>query len=94
MEAWKQELYHHGIKGQKWGVRRGPPYPLDASARSASVKRKKEPKNGKLQRVMTRADVDIGQVIAKKALILIGATAVAGVSIAIAVKAAKKKKRD
>ena len=24
MEAWRQELYHHGIKGQKWGVRRTP----------------------------------------------------------------------
>lgn len=23
------ELMHHGIKGQKWGVRNGPPYPLD-----------------------------------------------------------------
>ncbi len=22
------ELYHHGIKGQKWGVQNGPPYPL------------------------------------------------------------------
>lgn len=22
MEAWKEELYHHGIKGQRWGVRR------------------------------------------------------------------------
>ena len=22
------ELIHHGIKGQKWGVRNGPPYPL------------------------------------------------------------------
>ncbi len=22
-------LYHHGIKGQKWGVENGPPYPLD-----------------------------------------------------------------
>lgn len=20
---------HHGIEGQKWGVRNGPPYPLD-----------------------------------------------------------------
>ena len=24
-----QELYHHGIKGQKWGVRNGPPYPIE-----------------------------------------------------------------
>jgi hypothetical protein len=23
------ELRHHGIKGQKWGVRNGPPYPLN-----------------------------------------------------------------
>lgn len=22
-------LVHHGIKGQKWGVQNGPPYPLD-----------------------------------------------------------------
>lgn len=22
------ELFHHGIKGQKWGVKNGPPYPL------------------------------------------------------------------
>lgn len=22
------ELFHHGIRGQKWGVRNGPPYPL------------------------------------------------------------------
>ena len=25
----KTELYHHGIKGQQWGVQNGPPYPLD-----------------------------------------------------------------
>ena len=23
------ELYHHGVKGQKWGIQNGPPYPLD-----------------------------------------------------------------
>jgi len=25
----QNELYHHGIDGQRWGVRHGPPYPLD-----------------------------------------------------------------
>lgn len=24
-----EHLAHHGIKGQKWGIRNGPPYPLD-----------------------------------------------------------------
>ena len=33
MEPWRAELYHHGIKGQRWGVRRGPPYPLGEGKR-------------------------------------------------------------
>lgn len=33
------ELYHHGIAGQKWGKRNGPPYPLSAGAHSASEKK-------------------------------------------------------
>ena len=32
-------LYHHGIQGQKWGVRNGPPYPLSANAHSAAEKK-------------------------------------------------------
>lgn len=31
-------LEHHGIKGQKWGVRNGPPYPLKENAHSTSEK--------------------------------------------------------
>lgn len=33
------ELYHHGILGQRWGHRNGPPYPLDAGDHSASEKK-------------------------------------------------------
>lgn len=29
MESWRNELYHYGRLGQKWGVRNGPPYPID-----------------------------------------------------------------
>lgn len=34
------ELYHHGIKGQKWGIKKGPPYPLGASDHSSSERRR------------------------------------------------------
>lgn len=32
-------LVHHGIKGQSWGVRNGPPYPLGSAAKSAKEKK-------------------------------------------------------
>lgn len=32
-------LAHHGILGQKWGQRNGPPYPLDAESKSAAEKK-------------------------------------------------------
>ena len=30
-EGVKHHLMHHGVKGQKWGVQNGPPYPIDRS---------------------------------------------------------------
>ena len=35
----KNELSHHGIKGQKWGVRNGPPYPITPSKHPTSEKK-------------------------------------------------------
>lgn len=32
-----QQLFHHGIKGQKWGVRNGPPYPLENSHKNSII---------------------------------------------------------
>ena len=40
------ELYHHGVKGQSWGVKNGPPYPLNATGK-ALVKQQKLMKNKK-----------------------------------------------
>jgi hypothetical protein len=34
----KNELYHHGIQGQEWGKRNGPPYPLSRSEHRRIVK--------------------------------------------------------
>lgn len=33
------ELHHHGIKGQKWGVKNGPPYPIPYNKHSKSEKK-------------------------------------------------------
>lgn len=30
-------IEHHGIKGQKWGVKNGPPYPLDKNEKSDTI---------------------------------------------------------
>ena len=39
------ELYHHGIVGQKWGTRHGPPYPLDGD-KSLRISRSSKPSSG------------------------------------------------
>lgn len=39
MDSREVFLAHHGILGQRWGRKNGPPYPLDASDHSASEKK-------------------------------------------------------
>lgn len=46
--VYPNELYHHGIKGQKWGVRNGPPYPLSAQTHASVVKGKKRGRVGSI----------------------------------------------
>lgn len=39
MDSYISYLEHHGILGQKWGVKNGPPYPLDANAHNSREKK-------------------------------------------------------
>jgi len=39
LQPTSNDLYHHGILGQKWGRKNGPPYPLDGSDHSASERK-------------------------------------------------------
>lgn len=39
-------FYHHGIDGQKWGKRNGPPYPLNRDSIGSVIKKKKKSNGG------------------------------------------------
>ena len=48
------ELYHHGVTGQKWGVRNGPPYPLYEGHRNNKAVRASKAKYGFAAKVKER----------------------------------------
>lgn len=54
------ELRHYGIKGQKWGVRNGPPYPLKESKKSNREKR--------LEKTMNQPIGDAGDILKVSAI--------------------------
>ena len=66
------ELYHHGIKGQKWGVRRY--QNKDGTLTSAGKKRKKETSNSSSEesKARTKKIVTIGAAAATAAAIALG----------------------
>lgn len=76
----KNSLYHHGIGGQKWGVKNGPPYPLDASDHSAAEKKAagyKATSNNKEEAVKKKFKMSDSQKATIKRCAKIGATVVA-----------------
>ena len=63
----KLYLVHHGIKGMHWGVKRGPPYPLDGSVKRAEKNaqkradkqvKKERKKTAKNARNLSDSDID------------------------------------
>lgn len=49
LQPTSNDIYHHGVLGQSWGDRNGPPYPLDSGSHSAREKKagwKKSLNNG------------------------------------------------
>lgn len=75
-------LAHHGIQGQKWGVRNGPPYPLGAGAKSASEKRAEQESSNR-----GYSGSELGQKLANKVLAMTG-NQKTGVAAEIAIYAA------
>lgn len=74
MEAWRRELYHHGIKGQRWGVKRGPPYPLERPKLSKRIDKAKQNSynSAKVADIKNSKTVRVGKKYAKRVIDKIG----------------------
>lgn len=62
----KTYLAHHGVKGQKWGVQHGPPYPLDEKGKKALARGIQRDTNIYKSRVMTSRENASGGLREKK----------------------------
>lgn len=53
----EDSISHHGIEGQKWGIRNGPPYPLGSGQRSKSEVRamRQRPNHSNTKKVVGRS---------------------------------------
>ena len=57
MNCYDDILCHHGIKGQRWGDRNGPPYPLGTSEHRRVIKRANDSDN-KIDKVSNKHDFE------------------------------------
>lgn len=86
-------LTHHGIKGQRWGVRNGDSYPLSYDEHSAAEKRKNS--KGKLDNYDGQDSGGIkGFAKRHKKALIIGGTILATVAVAKGVSYAKNRRED
>lgn len=53
------ELRHHGVKGQKWGVKNGPPYPLKGEQKVANVRNSNTLKNATGKDIITVQHIEL-----------------------------------
>lgn len=63
-------LYHHGIEGQKWGQKNGPPYPLGLEDHSAEqIKKNPELRRQlKLKKIAERTEKRIAKINSKRTI--------------------------